>query len=211
MKEFEDYNEELINNYTEIEMYDYIKEVNKRLNKTLPKDKKLNLDIIDDFLKLCHTNEMCIPAELLITYRAIYEDANNNDIKKFLEANNLKEGVDFEERNIPPVRKDKGTTDKFEYFLRPIAFKYCLLCAINCRRKFMSYFLLIETSIEYYNIYKHMLKDKKIDNQTILIQQSEKLDQQSIEIKKLLKDNDKILNKLTDVEEITSLLLLKII
>ena len=203
MKEFEDYNEELANNYTEIEIHDYIKEVNKRLNKTLPKDKKLNLDFMDDFLKLCHTNEMCIPAELLITYRAIYEDADSNYIKKFLEANNLKKGVDFDDRNFPVVRKQGGTTDKFEYLLRPIAFKYCLLCAIKCRKRFASYFLLIETCIEYYNIYKHMLKDKyllvkdkKIDDQTILIQQ------QSIEIKELLKRSDKVLNKLTDVEEI---------
>ena len=216
MKEFEDYNEELANNYTEIEIHNYIKEVNKRLNKTLPKDKKLNLDFMDDFLKLCHTNEMCIPAELLITYRALSESSNSNNIKLFLEANNLKEGVDYRQENFLLPVPQGGFVNKNEYFLRPTAFKYCLLCAIKCRKRFASYFLLIETCIEYYNIYKHMLKDKyllikdkKIDDQTILIQQqsekldqqSNKIDQQSIEIKELLKRSDKVLNKLTDVED----------
>ena len=140
--------EELANNYTKIEIHDYIKEVNERLNKTLPKDKKLNLDFMDDFLKLCHTNEMCVPAELLIKYK----DADSNDIKRFLEANDLKEEVDYRLQKILEPVPQGGFVNKNEYFLRPITFKYCLLCVIK--------------------------------------------------IKELLKRSGKVLNKLTDINEI---------
>ena len=70
---------------------------------------------------------MCVSSELLIRYGALSQSSNSNKIKLFLEANNLKKGIDFEEEKVLPLRKQGGTTYKFNYFLRPAVFKYCLL------------------------------------------------------------------------------------
>ena len=76
----EEYNTYLVENQVNINIIDYVKEVNKI---------KYNIDIsfIDEFLELVNKNECCIHHNMLQKYGIISLKGTTNDIKRILEQN----------------------------------------------------------------------------------------------------------------------------
>ena len=141
MSVFEEYNKYLIDNDTDIEIYQYVKEINKKLNRIVPKEERLNLDFMDNFLKLCHTNKMCVSGELLIRYSALSQSSDSNKIKLFLEANNLKKEVDYRHENflvpVPQGRFNKKLNISYvQLFLNIV---YCILLNVEKDLENISY------------------------------------------------------------------------
>ena len=170
------YNTYLVENQVNINIIDYVKEVNKL---------KYNIDIsfIDEFIELVSKNECCIHHNMLQKYGISKLKGTTNDIKKILEQNDFIENKDFELRNVSQLRPQGGTTNKNEYYLHPIAFKICLIRSLKTK-KYAKYYLLLEECIKYYNDFqielnkKYIikLKDKHKENKILIKEKDNKID-----------------------------------
>ena len=89
----EEYNNYLVENQVNINIIDYVKEVNKL---------KFNIDIsfIDEFIELVSKNECCIHHNMLQKYGIISLNKGTTDIKRLLEQNNFIENEDYLIRNV---------------------------------------------------------------------------------------------------------------
>ena len=149
-----EYNTYLVENQVNVNIIEYVKEVNKLKF-------KINISFIDDFIELVSKNECCIHHDMLQTYGILNLKGTTNDIKRILEQNEFIEKEDFDLRNVAQVRPQGGTVIKNEYYLHPRAFKICLLRSLKTKR-YAKYYLLLEECIKYYNDYQIELNKKYI-------------------------------------------------
>ena len=154
-----EYNAYLVDNQVNINIIDFVKEVNKI---------KYNIDIsfIDEFLELVSKDECCIHHDMLQKYGISNLKGGTADIKKIMEQNNFFENEDFELRNVSELRPQGGISNKNEYLLHPRAFKICLVRSLKTK-KYAKYYLLLEECIKYFNDYQIELQI--IKNQRFLI------------------------------------------
>ena len=175
-KSIEEYNTYLVENQIQINIIDFVKEINKI---------KYNIDIsfIDEFIELVSKDECCIHHNMLEKYEIISLKSGTTDIKRLLKQNEFIENEDFNLRKVAEVRKNRGSVIKNEYYLHPDAFKICLMRSLKTR-KYAKYYLLLEKCIKYYNDYQNYLyktnkyiiklknkiddKDDKIDEQKLV-------------------------------------------
>ena len=153
-----EYNTYLVDNQVNINIIEYVKEVNKL---------KYNIDIsfIDEFIELVSKNDCCIHHNMLQKYGIISLKGTTNDIKRILEQNDFIENEDFQLRNVAQQLLS-GTKYKNEYYLHPRAFKICLMRSKNTKI-YAKYYLLLEECIKYYNDFQIELQI--IKNQRFLI------------------------------------------
>ena len=137
-----DYNTYLVENQLNINIIDYVKEINK-LNIT---KKKIDILFIDEFIELVNKDECCIHHDMLQNYGISSLKGGTADIKKILKQNNFIENEDFELRNVSELRSQGGISNKNEYYLHPDAFKICLMRSLKTR-KYAKYYLLLEKCI----------------------------------------------------------------
>jgi hypothetical protein len=132
----------------------------------------------------------------------------------------FKENIDFNLSQLAEVRARRGTVLKNEYYLHPRIFKICLMRSTNTRQ-YAYYYILLEECIKHYNDYQNLLKEKYIINLKSKIQQkddkidelkemlrqsdlraeqriNEMKEQSTKNMKKIQKENKKIINKLDD-------------
>jgi len=140
----EEYNIYLVENQINVNIIDFVKEVNKL---------KYNIDIsfIDEFIELVSKNECCIYHNMLQKYGIINLKGTTNDIKRILEQNDFIENEDYLLRNVAQ-QLSSGTKYKNEYYLHPRAFKICLMRSLKTK-KYTKYYLLLEECIKYFNDY----------------------------------------------------------
>ena len=185
----EEYNTYLVENQVNINIIDYVKEVNKL-------EFKIDISFIDEFIELVSKNECCIHHNMLEKYGILSLKSGTSDIKRLLEQNNFIENKDFNLRNVAEVRKNRGSVIKNEYYLHPKTFKMCLMRSLKTR-EYANYYLLLEECIKYFNDYQIelnkryiiKLKSKIVEKDKQLIIKDDKIDEL---IKKTNEQNFKI-------------------
>ena len=193
-----EYNEYLIDNQINVNIIDYVKEINKL---------GLNIDIsfIDEFIELVNKNECCIHHNMLQKYGVINLKSCSSDIKRLLNQNDFIEKYDYLICNVAD-QVSSGTKYKNEYYLHPRAFKICLMRSKNTKL-YAKYYLLLEESIKYFNDYQTelnkryiiKLKSKIIKKDNLIVEKDDKID----ELFKMNRESNEKLNKvLEDNKEI---------
>jgi len=150
-----EYNNYLVENQVNINIIEYVKEVNKL---------EFNIDIsfIDEFIELVSKNECCIHHNMLQKYGISSLNSTTNDIKKMLIQNEFIENKDFKLGNVSQFNNSNGGRgNKNEYYLHPRAFKICLMRSLKTKI-YAKYYLLLEECIKYYNDFQDKLKEKYI-------------------------------------------------
>jgi len=188
-----EYNNYLVENQVNINIIEYVKEVNKL---------EFNIDIsfIDEFIELVSKNKCCIHHNMLQKYGISNLKGTTNDIKKLLEQNEFIENEDFDLRNVSQVRSQGGTVIKNEYYLHPRAFKICLIRSLKTK-KYAKYYLLLEECIKYFNDYQDKLKEKYIiklkdkhkENKILIKEKDNKIDSLEEKLNTLIKSNEELL------------------
>ena len=179
----EEYNYYLVDNQVNINIIDYVKEVNKL-------EFKIDISFIDEFIELVSKNECCIRHNMLQKYGVLSLKGTTNDIKKMLDQNNFLENKDFNLRNVPQVRKNRGFVMKNEYFLHPKTFKICLIRSIKTQL-YANYYLLLEECIKYFNDYQIELNKKYIIKlKSKIIKKDNKIDHLEEKLNTIIKQND---------------------
>ena len=117
----------------------------------------------------------------------------------------MNENEDYQLLNVEQVRTtsnglNRGEVIKKEYYLKPDAFKICLMRAKNTK-KYAYYYIFLEKCIHYYNEYQELYnqvlmsgKDKRIDEQDKKINEMLKKLDHSIE------QNDEMLNDMSELK-----------
>ena len=181
------YNESLINEQKQINIIDYVKQVNALFN-------NIDIEFIDEFLELVSKNECCIHHNLLQKYSIISLNKGSTDIKRIIQQYEFEEHKDYENREGAVLRPQGGTSVKIDYYLHPRAFKICLIRSLKTK-KYAKYYLLLEECIKYYNDYQNKLKEKYIIKLKDKINiQKDNLKIKDDKIDNLIQQNDKILH-----------------
>ena len=101
-----------------------------------------------DFVSLVNRNDFCIDADLLKQYGILSNMSSSSHTLKLLVRANAIKGRDYitHEENIDKVRKVK-------YFLTPTFFKKLLIRTVSTDQ-YADYYLLLEKSVYFYQIYQ---------------------------------------------------------
>ena len=207
-KNVNEYINYLIDNQVNINIIEFIKEINKI---------KYNIDIsfIDEFIELVSKDECCIEHNMLVKYNVISLKGTTNDVKRLLEQNNFIENEDYQLRNVAQLRPQGGTSIKNEYYLHPRAFKMCLMRSLKTKQ-YARYYLLLEECIKYFNDYQLelnknyiiKLKDKNKENKIIIKEKDDKIDKLEELIKitnnklsRLENQNNDLLDSVEDLKD----------
>jgi len=175
-----EYNKYLIENQINVNIIDFVKEINKL-------EFKIDISFIDEFIELVSKNECCIHHKMLEKYGISNLKGGTGDIKKILEQNKFEENNDFELRKVSELRSQGGTSNKNEYYLHPEAFKICLMRSLKTR-KYAKYYLLLEKCIKYFNDYQLDLNKKYIIKlKSKIVEKNNKIDTLEEKIDELLK------------------------
>jgi hypothetical protein len=180
-KSINEYNTYLVENQQQINIIDYVKEINKI---------KYNIDIsfIDEFIELVSKNDCCIHHNMLQKYDIITMKGTTNDIKRLIDQYEMEENEDYLLRNVAHQHQT-GTKYKNEYYLHPRAFKICLMRSLKTK-KYAKYYLLLEECIKYYNDYQSELNKKYIIKLKYKIDKKDnKIDKLEVKVNQLLEDN----------------------
>jgi hypothetical protein len=151
-----EYNNHLVDNDIDINIINYVKEVNNLIY-------NIDISFIDNFLNLVEEDKICIPHEYLIKYGVITTE-KSSDIIRILNQFEPIENEDYRLlRNVAQQSKSsRGVKHTNEYTLHPRLFKLCLMRSKNTL-KYSKYYLLLEECIKYYNDYKDKMKQTEIN------------------------------------------------
>ena len=180
-----EYNTYLVENQVNVNIIEYVKEVNKLKF-------KINILFIDDFIELVSKNECCIHHDMLQTYGIISLKGTTNDIKRILEQNEFIENEDFKLRTVAQFNSKGGRGNKNEYYLHPEAFKICLIRSLKTKI-YAKYYLLLEKCIKYFNDYEDKLKEKYIIKlKEKIIKKDNKIDHLEEKLNTIIEYNKKL-------------------
>ena len=176
---------------------------------------EMDLTFMNYFMDICRKkNEFYIHHSKLKEYGVINNIDRSNDIKKCLDNSLLKNNKDFLLRNVTQQENNKkhGGSNKKEYYLKPSAFKLCLMRAKNTKI-YAKYYIFLEECVSYYDMYNNikinkdrelerimheeemMKKDSKISKLTKKkLSLEEKMDKMQFEMKKLLHQGNEVLD-----------------
>ena len=88
-----EYNSYLVENQVNVNIIDYVKEVNKL-------EFKIDISFIDEFIELVGKNECCIYHNMLETYEVLKLNKGTTRVKELLEQNNFIEKKDYLVSNV---------------------------------------------------------------------------------------------------------------
>ena len=204
----EEYNKYLIDNGIQINIIDYVKELNKLIY-------KIDILFIDNFLNLVDKDEICIPHKYLIEYGIITTENKSSHIIRLLNQFEPIENVDYQLTNVGQLRTQGGSGIKKEYTLHPRLFKFCLMRSKNTLI-YSKYYILLEECIKYYNDYQLQMSkseiNRLINKLDIANENSKKLHEDNLithnkldisnkELKESNKKSDKLYNELVETNE----------
>jgi hypothetical protein len=175
----------LVDSKTKITLKDFFKTIH---SKFYPKQ---DISFMEYFLKLTENEgEFIVHHEKLVEY-GITSSKRSSDVKEKLDALGLVEDEEYNLRDVPQVRKNRGTVVKKVYMLTPEAFKKCLMRAQRRPKQtvdpvvYCDYYLLLEKTYKLYTDYEKQLlnnqleqKDQQLEqNQQQLEQKDQQLEQ----------------------------------
>jgi phage anti-repressor protein len=140
-KSIEEYKSYLVENQVNINIIEFVKEINKIKY-------KIDLSFIDEFIELVSKDECCIHHNMLEKYGISNLKGGSKDIKRILDQNEFIENEDYLLSKVAEQLLS-GTKYKNEYFLHPESFKICLMRSQKTR-KYAKYYLLLEECIKYF-------------------------------------------------------------
>ena len=148
----EEYNNYLVQNKNDVDIIEYVKEINKLT---------FNIDInfIDDFIKLVDSDTCCIHHSMLQKYGISNLTAGSSHVIRIMKQYDFI--IDKDYKCVKLSKFNGGRCNKNEYYLHPDTFKICLIRSQNTQI-YVRYFLLLEKSIKYYKEYQDKNKDIKI-------------------------------------------------
>ena len=168
----EEYNNYLAEKKDNVDIIEYIKEINKL-------EYNIDISFIDEFIKLVDENICCIHPLMLQKY-GISKPSQHNFI------NNKDYQLDkFDES--PPSRGPY----RHEFYIHPNIFKICLIRS-QTTQVYIRYYILLEKSIKYYKEYQKKLTDKYvIDSNNEIVQKNNIIDklQEQIDLSKKRYEN----------------------
>ncbi len=155
-KSIEDYNESLINGYSEcITIGEYFNNIHNMYANNM------DISFMEYFLNLIkNNNKFIVKHEELINYGII---KYNKDTSKFLRYLNEKSFIKDRDYIITEksIKNNRGSNIQKIYTLTPQAFKICLLSSRN-ESKYREYYILLETVHFNYNEYQKMYLSKML-------------------------------------------------
>ena len=138
----EEYNNYLAGGKSDVDIIEYIKEINKL-------EYNIDISFIDEFIKLVDENTCCIHPSMLQKYGISKLDQHNFINNKDYQLGKLDES--------PPSRGPY----RHEYYIHPNIFKICLIRS-QTTQVYVRYYILLEKSIKYYKEYRKKLSDKYV-------------------------------------------------
>ena len=191
-----DYINYLVDNQINVNIIDFVKELNKLKF-------KIDISFIDEFIVLVSKDDCCIHHNMLVKYGVITLNSGSTDVKNLIKRNNFINDEDYLIRTSSD-QLSSGTKYKNEYYLHPRAFKKCLMRSRNTNI-YADYYLLLEECIKYFNDYQMelnkkyiiKLKSKILKKENKICSLEEKLDTIIRNNEQLLKSNEetKIINE----------------
>ena len=176
----EEYNNDLVQNKSKVNIIKYVKEINKLTF-------KIDISFIDDFIELVDKDTCCIHHSMLKKYKVSNLTGGSSEVIVIMEQYGFINGKDYKLRNVPEFNGGRG--NKKEYYLHPDTFKICCQRAKNTL-VYAKYFLLLEKSIKYYRDYQIIIKNIKIDKLKYkIVQKDDNIDKLEEKINKLLEDS----------------------
>ena len=196
----EEYNTYLVENQININIIDFVKEINKL-------EFKIDISFIDEFIELVSKNECCIHHNMLQKYGIISLNKGTTDIKRILEQNDFIENDDFKLRNVAEFNSKGGRGNKNEYYLHPRAFKICLMRSKNTKI-YAKYYLLLEECIKYFNDYQDKLKEKYIIKlKSKIIKKDNMIDHLEEKLNTIIKNNEELIKQNNETHKMNKELL----
>jgi hypothetical protein len=199
-KSIEEYNTYLIDNQVNVNIIEFVKEINKI---------KYNIDIsfIDEFIELVSKDDCCIHHNMLQKYGILTLKKGTTDVKNLINQNNFEEINEYLIRNVSE-QLSSGTKYKNEYYFHPRAFKICLIRSLKTKI-YAKYYLLLEECIKYFNDYQTKLKENYIiklksknkEQKYIIKEKDDKIDILQKSVEELIKQNNEILYQSKNTEK----------
>jgi len=141
--DIESFNDRLVLNESNYDIITYIKYINEMSKNPI------DLSFMSELMDYVGKSECIVPHTLLKTYGAF-----DSDIVSILNIQYMfKENSDY-------LVVDNGSSGNV-FYLKPKAFKKCLLKSKN-RDKYIDYYMLIERAMVYYYRYQLKIRDKEI-------------------------------------------------
>jgi hypothetical protein len=163
----------LVDSKTKITLKDFFKTIH---SKFYPKQ---DISFMEYFLKLTENEgEFIVHHEKLVEY-GITSSKRSSDVKEKLDALGLVEDEEYNLRDVPQVRKNRGTVVKKVYMLTPEAFKKCLMRAQRRPNQtvdpvvYCDYYLLLEKTYKLYTDYEKELLSKQLEQKDQVIEQNQ--------------------------------------
>lgn len=154
MSSQQEYINQLVETNTKMSLTDFFKQIHQRF---YPEQ---DIFFMEYFLELTtHEGEFVVHHNKLIEY-GIMSSIRSSDVKDKLDALGLVENGDYNLRDVPQVRKNRGDVMKKVYMLTPEAFKSCLMRARRYPNQkvdpqiFSKYYLLLEKTHKMYTDYE---------------------------------------------------------
>jgi predicted small secreted protein len=116
MESINDYNKYLVDNYSKINILEYVKEVNKRMY-------NIDISFIDEFLDLVEKDDFCIPHTMLIKYGVITTN-DSNHIQRILDQYEFIQNKDYLLLPTLGSRYQVEQNIKINILLNPIYLNY---------------------------------------------------------------------------------------
>jgi hypothetical protein len=104
-----EYNNHLVNNNIDINIINYVKEVNNLIY-------NIDISFIDNFLDLVEEDKICIPHEYLIKYGVITMENKSSHVLRVLNQFDPIENKDYRLTNVGQPVKQGGIVIKKEYW-----------------------------------------------------------------------------------------------
>ena len=189
----------LVDSKTKITLKDFFKTIH---SKFYPKQ---DISFMEYFLKLTENEgEFIVHHEKLVEY-GITSSIRSSVVKEKLDALGLVEDEEYNLRDVPQVRKNRGTVVKKVYMLTPEAFKKCLMRAQRRPKQtvdpvvYCDYYLLLEKTYKLYTDYEKQLLNNQLEEKDQVIehnqQQLEQKDQQLEQNQQQLEQNQQQLEQ----------------
>ena len=173
----------LIETGDKLSLVDFFKSVHQKFYSNY------DISFMEYFLELTtHEGEFVVHHEKLIEY-GIVTSNRSSDIKEKLDNLRLAENEEYNLRDVPQVRKNRGDVIKKIYMLTPEAFKKCLMRAQRRPAQkvdpviYCDYYLLLEKTYKLYTDYEKQLLSIQLKQQAHQLEQKDvQLEQKDVQL-----------------------------